>query len=485
MRLFNIALSSVMALFLAGCGSNSTESNDEVSQNINPAGIWIGHQHVLSENGKGAFDMKSIIYDGKFYGISEDAGLIYSGAYEMSTGKYLMANSLEDSNTSYKAYDINDNGKVFANGVTALSITQESHFSGTFANDLYQEGNLESVYSELYSKTSSLEYVQKTLDSENLKISVDENGLLSGTKKECVINGNLSVPDKSRNIYKIDFTLSECDDSGVYTGLGIVALDSNNSAYFMSFATSSDESRMDVISYYLDNTPDEFIQEKEKRASALIQVVAEILNPDHVQMNKDFSNKNARDFDWVNYSQRKDGYIYHNYYKIRSYIYDSSNFSNFDFTLVENRTNHYYIKSNSFEGADFSSARFTNSGETTINFVENTFDNANFEGSDIDKVKFKEVFLDFLHVDNKFSSAWWVDGRRCGVLSDNECSSRLIDTDLTYEEYKSNKYEVEKLGENIIEKSSELAKDAKEFAESVGSEVKDIGSEVLSWRPSW
>jgi len=482
MKFFNIAMISILVLFFVGCNnSSSVESDAEVSQKISPHGIWIGHQHILSENGKGAFDMKTIIYDGKFYGISEDAGMIFSGAYNMSANKYLTADSLQDSDTSYKIYDINNNGKFFANGVTSLSIKEESYFSGTFVNDLYQEGNLESLFSGLYNKASSLEYVKKTLDSDGLKISVDENGLISGVKDECAISGNITVPDKSVNIYSLNFSLLECDESGDYKGLGIVALDSNSSAYFLSFATNSDESRMDAISYYLDSTPSAFLKSKAKPASALIQIVAAVVAPDKVKMHQNFSNKKASDFDWINYSVRKDMYIYDNYYKIQDYIYDSSNFSNFDFTRVDSIANNYYVITNYFEGADFSSAKFTNSsGKTVVNFVENVFDNANFEGSDIDKAELVDFFL---HVDNTFSSAWWVDGRRCGVLSNNECSSRLIDTGLTYEEYKENKLEVEKLGENIIEKSSELANEAVEFAESAGSKIEDVGSEVVKWRP--
>ncbi len=246
---FRIFLLLLVGLVLFGC-MDSNHNGDTAA--TNPAGIWLGYQEVHDHTSSNVFDMKTIIYDGSFYGISEDANIMYAGTYQMAADQYLVANGSEGSETSYKMYSIYDDGKPFARGITSLAISEQESLHGVFENEALQEGTITSYFSPLYSKGAALSY---------LTGNADATGTLSGNKDSCTLDGTITVPQSSVNIYAVNYSLSgsECTKSDTYKGLGIIALDEYDKAYFLSLSTNSDESRMDRIVYYLSENPTAFL----------------------------------------------------------------------------------------------------------------------------------------------------------------------------------------------------------------------------------
>ncbi len=250
---FRIFLLLLIGLVLSGCmDSNNNSDTDAATPAVNPAGLWLGYQEVHDQASSNVFDMKTIIYDGSFYGISENADIMYSGTYQMAADQYLVANGSEGSETSYKMYSIYDDGQPFARGVTSLAIIEQESLQGVFENEAMQEGSVTAYFSPLYNKGASLSY---------LTGSADATGTLSGSINSCTLDGTITVPQSSVNLYAVNYSLSgsECTKAGTYQGLGIIALDEYDKAYFLSLSTNSDESRMDRIVYYLSETPTAFL----------------------------------------------------------------------------------------------------------------------------------------------------------------------------------------------------------------------------------
>jgi len=127
----------IVCLLFASCMDITTDAGDD-DGNVDASGIWIGSQTIMNV---GAYDMKTIVYDGKIPGISEDAGVLYSGTYDISNGSYLISNGHEDSLTSYKLYDICNNGNLFTRGVvTSIGVCLPKIYDNGLTYDEYRKG---------------------------------------------------------------------------------------------------------------------------------------------------------------------------------------------------------------------------------------------------------------------------------------------------------------------------------------------------------
>jgi uncharacterized protein YjbI with pentapeptide repeats len=206
--------------------------------------------------------MKTIIYNGRLVGISEDAGVLYSGTYEISDDKYLVADGRENSSTTYKLYDIYNENNFFSIGLVTAHIEEKNRFSGGFQNDAGQEGELDSYYSSLYDKAVSISDIYGSRHNDDMSISIDDSGFFTGTYSGCVIDGSFSIPQAGKNMFAIKFDLSECSTAGTYDGLGIIMADDFDLPYFMGLA--SNETRMEAIGFILDELPKSFITKTRK-----------------------------------------------------------------------------------------------------------------------------------------------------------------------------------------------------------------------------
>lgn len=253
---------------LTGC-SNGGSSTADTRAEVVPAGIWLGYQEVHDAFDSQVFDMKTIIYDGSFYGISEGADIMYSGTYAMKNGRFLTADGANGTETSYKMYSIYEEGRPFARGITTLTISERDAMQGVFENDALQEGEITAYFSALSDKKPSLNNLTATVEQDRMAFTVDGSGTINGIKDGCTINGSFTVPQPEINIYAVSYALSgaDCEKSGNYAGLGIIALDENTDAYFLALSRNSDESRMDRIFYSLGKTPAEFTAQNPEPAS--------------------------------------------------------------------------------------------------------------------------------------------------------------------------------------------------------------------------
>jgi len=502
--------SILLVVFLFGCGDNSPPAEESL---VSPAGIWLGVQTVVEKDVDGtvvtnAFDMKTIIYDGRYYGISEGANIVFSGTYEMGENGRMISNGLDGGEHSYKMYSLPNGGESWVNGVARLDFIEKQSFSGLFQNDAYQEGSMEALYSSLYEKGASLENVTGTFASDGYDLTIDANGAISGNKNNCEISGAVSVPNAEVNIYDLNYSLSgpSCIKEGSFTGLGIVAVDSNNAAYFLGLTNNSDETKMDGVAYYLDDTPFSFtvarvdnslsdffgLEQGEKVSQKLMAAV----NPDNwpslvpmanaylllASIDKqplfDLTESNFTDEEQVFPEEVLGTYDagYSDFHNIQT-MGANVNYSDSDFNELQIGIHSSGISSSLFNGADMENVDFIHGFWTEgCSFI-----NTNLKGSNISSTTTRAL-TSFL-IGNDYSGAWWEDGRRCGldislIAGDSICYKRIFDTGLTYAEWKRGKSDAEKAVEII----AEPIKDAVEKGVSF---VEEGASSAVEYFTSW
>ena len=529
-----IAFISVLLPALIGCNSSSSYSgatSDEQTA-INPAGIWLGTQSVIEKNAAGEvvadlFDMKTIIYDGQFFGISEEANILFSGTYEMGENGRMIVDGRDDGNHRYRTYTVSEGGTSWVNGIAALQFHDNGTFSGRFQNDAYQEGELQSRYSTLYEKGAALESLTGEYTSETMNLTIDASGQILGTKSGCELSGQISLPDENVNIYRLDYTLTApasggcAEKGGQYSGLGIVALDQEGSPYFLGLSHNSDASRMDGLYLSLHATPLSFtVASIDKAVSRFLGfnsgesvlqkilflanlenwpflvsdavaclIIGPSLSQEGIRNRLDGRGDGSeqritgmRDFRRWASSSGTYGEGHYRYYDLGDF--EKADFTNMYFSHLADGFIYTRVARMIFDGADMSNVEFDDAMPMEMCHFVNT----NLEGSNISEANYNscpdplEEFLLGNQSGNDFSGAWWEDGHRCGIdlglMPEGACTANWIDTGLSYEEWKNGKGEVEKIAENVVEKVEDLADDGLSFA-------KDTGSSVVESISSW
>lgn len=536
------ALSLMVVFSLSGCGNSSSRSDDSSEEltSVNPSGIWLGTQTVLEKDADGnvvsdAFDMKTFIYDGRFYGISEGANIVFSGTYEMGSGGRMIVDGSENGNQSYKMYTISEGGTSWVNGIAVLNFIEKESFTGRFQNDAYQEGEMQARYSSLYEKGATLDSLTGDYSIDNMSITLDGNGIISGIKNSCNIIGEISVPDEDINIYKLDYTLSgdDCaDKGGHYSGLGIVALDNNGVPYFFGLSNNDDNTRMDAIYLPLVDTPLSFkvaqidntisdliglhsgqkVSEKIKIfvdpdnwPSLVTEAMANLINPVQLWDKSEIEN-NGTDAtnqeimsmsDVVHFSTRKPALGREGEeISLENVNFTNADFNGMTFQLVtnypENQETYIELKNMIFDGANMKNVRFASNQPIFHSYFENT----NLEGSNITQGNWSPYIYnedlarhyvpyadrpdissdEYADSVNDFSGAWWDDGHRCGldigIYTSGRCTVNLLDSGLSYEEWKDGKWEAEKIVENIVANVEDLTDSGVELIKDTGSYFK-------------
>jgi uncharacterized protein YjbI with pentapeptide repeats len=411
----------------------------------------------------------------------------------MVNGKYLVTNGMQESNTSYRIYDMLDDGKAAANGMTALHVKEQESFSGAFENDLLQEGEVSATFTQLYNKASSLEYIYGDVNTSKANMTISKTGVVSGVVNDCQVDGNISTPDKSVNMYKLEITFSTCDKSGVYKGLGVVVLDNNNSAYFLGLGSNEDSSRMEVFFNYLYETPSVFTQSAELNSTTSKQVKARVnddmpndcnnINTNNID-EMDYSNKNLEECDLSNISAFRtsfrnsnlmranftDAYLYNSYFhdaNLEGSNFNSANlhYSTLNFAkMMKVDFSNADLRSAGFIDADLTGANFNNADISDAYFWGSNLTYSNFEGAK--KSHYAQFKTSSYSKVANLSNAWWIDGKRCSATSiTGICYQRDADNTLTYDEYINGKKE----NENIL----------KEVESGLGKLV-DEGSKLLN-----
>ena len=385
---FLITVSLYGCFYIGGGNSQSDDSQQD------PSGIWLGSQSIV---GSGAYDMKTIIYNGRLVGISEDAGVLYSGTYEMSNDEYLVADGRDNSSTTYRLYDLYDDSNFFSIGLVAAHVEEQNRFSGSFQNDAGQEGELDAYYSSLYEKAVSIKDIEGERSNSAMNIIIERSGEFSGHYSGCSINGRFTVPEAGKNIFVVDFDLTGCSKAGSYDGLGIIMENNSGDPYFMGL--TSNDNRMEALGFALDDLPASF---KTVRSKTIIDTVTTELKEaaDIVETASKTSvlgsssslplesgNHDGETFGSDTMAYRYSGASYKNasftgtkFYKVQTESHQclSTGFSGSIFTTCTETV--YYpsaISGSDFSGAVFSNASF---GAADTSTYYTSVSNSNFTG---------------------------------------------------------------------------------------------------------
>ncbi|MGE4498379.1 MAG: pentapeptide repeat-containing protein [Deferribacterales bacterium] len=276
MRAILLAVTFSLAVMLGGCFDILDKSSGSAEpEPVDPSGIWLGHQAIVRD---GVYDMNTLIYNGRLFGISEDADVLYAGTYEMVKNKYIVSDGQENSSTRYMLYNLASNGEAIARGVVTAFVNEKESFSGAFSNDFLQEGEIEAVYSRLYEIPSSLAQLAGSKLTANMNLTVSDDGAFSGSYKTCTVTGGvIDNPESDKNIYTVEYTLEGCANAGFYEGLGTVSM-MDDEAYFMIFAAGS--TRMDFFGFVLEEIPPAFVTASAGVLSS-VRVNRNVINENH------------------------------------------------------------------------------------------------------------------------------------------------------------------------------------------------------------
>ncbi|MGE4318616.1 MAG: pentapeptide repeat-containing protein [Deferribacterales bacterium] len=298
MRLFKLTLLLFSCLSLVSCmgggdGDNtSLRNNVQTIDEVDPEGFWLGYQTII---GVGAYDMRIVIYDGKILGVSEDAGVLFSGTYDMQGSKVLVSDGQVGSDTEYMLYDIYNEGLAFARGIVSTVVDEKDHLSGVFSNENNQEGEIYASYSYLFERGASLSYLTGTYSDGGLNLTVDAAGGMTGTWRGCSMTGTITAPETEKNIYTISYNLSGCAYSGDYTGLGFVSIIGSD-AYMSIFADNG--SRMDALGFQLSSVPYDFTTERSVTEKTATNVTARELVGGITDIDSDGGDFSGNVYNW-------------------------------------------------------------------------------------------------------------------------------------------------------------------------------------------
>ena len=217
---------SALLLFTACGGGGGGSSGGGTPTTVNPNGLWSGTQVV---NGT-TYDANYIIYNNEIYGYSIDGYSMFAGSGTIN-GDQLSAN--------YNIYDV-DTGYAIASGSTSGTVVGQSSISGSFSNTLGQNGTVNLGFNSAYNNPSSLSYITGSVGG----LSISSSGVISGYDGSCSVNGSVTIPNPSVNIYDIRYTLGGCSVAGNYSGLGTIV---NNT--FQAGMTSAN--RMHMFAAYI------------------------------------------------------------------------------------------------------------------------------------------------------------------------------------------------------------------------------------------
>jgi uncharacterized protein YjbI with pentapeptide repeats len=397
----------LLPLFISGCIESSGSYNAETAD---PSGIWLGQQAIIND---GAYSMRTIIHDGVIAGISEEAGVLYAGTYEMQSGKFMVSDGSGNSSTKYKLYDLTTGEKI-ADGIVTALITEKESFTGGFSNSFMQEGELSAYYSPLYENPASISYITGHRQDGAISLDIADDGSFTGALGTCTASGMIFVPDPARNVYEVNYSLSGCTKEGSYSGLGTVSL-IDEVPYFTVFAAN--DAMMNLFGFPADAA----IENRAKKSDA--RSYAYNFEQQNYSSYPDTFNENNVNKNGVNFDDKK-----YKFFAANNSTFKNASFNNTYLTMeCCNKSTYdygYAIRNSDFSGASFINAVIVakNYLDLGISPFEYFFDdppvsitNVNFSNADFTNAK---IFLDSL--DSSFKGADFTDAVLDGNDSDGD-----------------------------------------------------------------
>lgn len=204
---------ALIPLLLTACDLFEEEEGKTTGGNGDIDGIY----SIFSSEGGGSsiFESVALIEGGQIRAFTENGGLYAGGIADHSDGTF---------DARYTQYS---SGNKAVDTVTLAGDFQSGKsFEGLYESDSGTEGALKANYNaQAHKQPASLDIASGvwsvTNSSVNNSISINTNGDLYGSDADgCVYSGNLSVPDRQRNIYRVSMTVESCGNTnGLYTGL--------------------------------------------------------------------------------------------------------------------------------------------------------------------------------------------------------------------------------------------------------------------------
>ena len=194
------------------CNAGTNEDTD-----VN--GIWLG---TTSNSEYGSSDTYGLFYDGEFVALNVHFNEFYKGTYSIDQ---------DDVSATGKGYALNGpyGGTGSINGVASSQGT----LLATVEASIGTTSNLSLAYSsDLYERSISFADLEGSWSGSviglSYNISIDSSGYFTAVASDgCTASGNLDIPNPSRNMIKVDLSISgvNCTVTGNYSGLGILADD--------------------------------------------------------------------------------------------------------------------------------------------------------------------------------------------------------------------------------------------------------------------
>jgi len=186
-----------------------------IAANHTATGVWRG---TFTESGFGTADLTGLMINGELYFISNGAGKVYAGTY-----------SVNGSSITGNADLFTINGSKF--GVASLSGTVVSGktIRGSFNTSHGSSGTVSLTYDPVTNRGSSYSITNDvwslTDDGYTLTLAINITGTIAGTDSaSCVYNGQGSIIDPSKNIYRVITSITSCGAfNGSYSGFGVVS----------------------------------------------------------------------------------------------------------------------------------------------------------------------------------------------------------------------------------------------------------------------
>jgi len=211
---------------LAGCGggdgdgSNNLEGKAPIGDGSNPSGmtdmegIWRGvHADVWTGTRTEVIALVSaegefrVIGEGRLPqligSLNQNAGLGGAANYYSATGNVGLEVSLF---------------QLGANLTGSVAAQKQMRLTVVYPDQSYSSLALE--YDSSYEQPASLSAVQGTFVNAQMSMTVNGNQLFGQDSFGCTYSGNVSVPEKDKNLYELQITLSNCANlNGAYSGL--------------------------------------------------------------------------------------------------------------------------------------------------------------------------------------------------------------------------------------------------------------------------
>ena len=198
------ALSALCLLTLIGCGGGG--GGTPVADG-NPNGIYTGSFTELGTT----YNLAAIVQNGRFVGISTDAGTIQTGSFNVS-GK----------SASGSLSVIQIGGSYLYTSTLSATFVEGQSISGS-ATGGGSTGTFNLSMDAIYTRTPNTNLAgtySVTSGGTTFTVTTDNAGSFTGSDSDgCTYTGTQAAYDSTHNLYQLTVTAANCGaDNGTYTG---------------------------------------------------------------------------------------------------------------------------------------------------------------------------------------------------------------------------------------------------------------------------